>query len=79
MKVLYEGYYVEALLRRKPDSDRWLVRVRVSWQAPMRESHSLEGPPDGFQTQEEAESYGIELGRKWVDDAKSRRDKLLPE
>ncbi len=72
MKVLYESYFIQTIVRRKPDSDRWLVSVRVSRQEDSHVIRWFDGPPDGFQTKEEAESYGIQAGCRWVDDAKSR-------
>ncbi len=77
MKALYESHFIDALLRRKPESDRWLVRVRVSWQGDKREIRWGDGPSDGFETKEEAEKYGIDLGRRWIDEKRSRRDSGL--
>ncbi len=76
MKALYESYFIQAHLRLKLGSDRWLVRVSVSRQGDSHVIRRFDGPPDGFQTKEEAESYGIQVGCRWVDEAKSSRDEL---
>lgn len=76
MKVLYESYFIQAHLRRKPDRDRWLVRVIVSRQEDSHVIRWFDGPPDGFQTEKEAESYAIQVGCRCVDDVKSSRDEL---
>ncbi len=76
MKVLYESYFIQAHLRRKPDRNWWLVRVSVSRQEDSHLIHCFDGPPDGFRSREEAENYAIQVGCRRVDDLKPSRDEL---
>jgi hypothetical protein len=43
--------------------------VLVSWDAEgQRKIHEFHGPVDGFATQKDSESWGVEFGKKWIND-----------
>lgn len=46
----------------------WTVKIEITWKADSRrETERLNAPRDGFKTKEEAETFGIELGKSWID------------
>jgi len=72
METNYNGHWVRSFSRQKPDSDRWVVKVHVL--SPEAQGNftntEFEGPLEGFASQAEAESWGIQHAQKWIDDEK---------
>jgi hypothetical protein len=71
VEMSYHGHRIQAVSREKPDSDRWDVEINVLYpEATGDKNRRFEGPLDGFASKAEAESWGIEAGKKWIDDGK---------
>ena len=67
----YHRHRIQSVSREKPDSDRWDVEINVLYpEADGDKNQRFEGPLDGFASKAEAESWGIEVGQKWIDDGK---------
>jgi hypothetical protein len=63
--------WIQSVSREKPDSDRWIVEINVVYpEADGDKNQRFEGPLDGFPSKAEAESWELEVGRKWIDDGK---------
>jgi hypothetical protein len=66
-----DGHIIEATATQNADTSRWNVRVVVSWeQGTDLTFQSVDGPPEGFETDAEAEGWGIAFGEKWIEDGK---------
>jgi hypothetical protein len=71
MEMNYHGHRIQAVSREKPDSNRWVVEINVLYpEVDVEKNQRFEGPLDGFASKAEAESWGIEIGKKWIDDGK---------
>lgn len=71
MDINYKRHLIESLSDLSPDGNRWLGKVIVLWEdAGTNRSQPFDGPLEGFSTKSEAESWGIQFGRKWIDDGK---------
>jgi hypothetical protein len=71
MDMTYKGHRISSFSRQNPDNCRWLVEIDVLWPEAGRDSNQrFEGPLDGFASKADAESWGIEMGKKWIDDGK---------
>jgi hypothetical protein len=67
----HEGHVIEATATQDRDTSRWNVRVVVSWEQETDLTFQpLGAPEEGFETQTEAEAWGIASGEKWIDDGK---------
>jgi hypothetical protein len=66
-----DGHIIEATATQDAETARWTVHVVVSWERGTDLTFQpLEGPPEGFATEAEAEAWGVALGQKWIDDGK---------
>jgi hypothetical protein len=71
MEMNYHGHRIQAVSREKLDINRWVVEVNVLYpEVDVEKNKRFEGPLDGFASKAEAESWGIEMGKKWIDDGK---------
>jgi hypothetical protein len=71
MEMNYNGHRIQSVSRVKPDSDRWEVEINVLYpEAAGDKNERFEAPLEGFVSKAEAESWGIEVGKKWIDDGK---------
>jgi hypothetical protein len=71
MDTTYKGHWISSFSRQNPDNDRWLVEIDVfSPQAGGGKNQRFEGPLEGFPSQAEAELWGIQVAKKWIDAGK---------
>ena len=71
MIVRHTEHLIEISATAIPNSHNWAATVLVSWDGEgQRNVHEFHGPADGFATQKDSESWGIEFGRKWINDGK---------
>ena len=71
METNYNGHLIRSLGDEKPGTDKWIAKVVVMWPANGQdEIQQFDGPQQGFASKQEAESWGIQFGRKWIDDGK---------
>jgi len=67
----YKQHLIQATALQFADSKKWAVKVIVSWdEAANGELRQFDGPIAGFDSQGEAESWGMQFGRKWIDQGK---------
>jgi len=69
--VHYKHHLIEYFGDRLPFSDKWSGRVRISWNENGKTKLApFDGPVKGFSSLLEAEAWGLQLGKKWIDDGK---------
>ena len=67
MIVRHTEHVIESSAREIPNSHNWAATVLVSRDGEgQRNVHEFHGPVDGFATQKDSESWGVEFGRKWL-------------
>ena len=67
----HDAHIIEATATQNADTTLWTVRAVVPWEQGTDISFQpFDGPPRGFETQAEAEAWGIALGEKWIADGK---------
>ena len=70
MKKNHKRHRIESLGWQAAGKSVWSARVVVSWsQAGTQESRQF-GPAANFRSKAEAETYGIEFAKKWINDGK---------
>ena len=63
MIVKHTGHLIEISASEIPNSHNWAAIVLVSWDGEgQRKIHEFHGPVDGFATQKDSESWGVEFG-----------------
>jgi hypothetical protein len=70
MKIDYNGHTIESVATELPPDEIWCAKVIVSWSQERTEVRQFDGPVTGFRGKGEAEAWGIEFGKKWIDDGK---------
>lgn len=71
METTYKGHRIQVFSHLKPDSHRWTVETHVLQPEINKElSRRFQGPLEGFASRTEAESWGIQTGKKWIDAGK---------
>jgi hypothetical protein len=66
--LLYQGYLIVASSQRIETSGRWGVWVGVYWDANNeRQSKVFNSLPDTFDTKKEAEKFGLQMGKEWIE------------
>jgi len=69
MHEYYKGCHIYSGADLNANTDCWVPKADISWhEGGNRHSRLLAGPDDRFHTKAEAESYAIQMARKWVDD-----------
>jgi len=67
----HENHLIKSIPMHIPDSSRWKVKVLVEWhEGENYRSVPFTGPIDGLASEAEAESWGIQFGKKWIGDGK---------
>ena len=67
----YKNHAIEYFGEPIPFSDKGRGKVRISWnENGTRKISPFDGPIMGFSSLREAESWGLQFGKKWVDDGK---------
>ena len=62
MIVRHTEHVIESSAREIPNSHNWAATVLVSWDREgQRNVHEFYGPVDGFATQKDSESWGVEF------------------
>jgi hypothetical protein len=65
----YNGCHIYSGASINANTHCWTPKAAVAWhERGARHSCSLVGPDDLLHSKEEAESYAIQMARKWVDD-----------
>ena len=71
MQTNYKEHVIQSMAPRANPYSRWHVKIIVSWiEGPTNQMRQFDGPNAGFATQQEAEVWGIEFGKKWINDGK---------
>jgi hypothetical protein len=67
--LLYRQYLIIATGQYDNVKDIWLSIIDLSWgSGPYRGSHVINDSSRSFQTKEEAETFGVEIGKAWIDE-----------
>lgn len=77
MTLERDGHIIRVIAEQIPDTDRWSAKVLISWwsEGDAYKTEQFDGPPDGFGSKIEAESWGLEFGNKNIDIGKSALSK----
>jgi hypothetical protein len=67
MEVEYKGNTIKVTSFRLPESDRWSAKVIVN---NGERIDAIDGATAGYASEREAEAFGLELARQWIDDGK---------
>ena len=67
MELEYKGNTIRLLSAAIPASDRWSARVIVNDGGKIDQ---IDGAVGGYASESEAESWLLQLARKWIDDGK---------
>jgi hypothetical protein len=71
MKINHNGHTIDSIGWQVPDASVWSAKVVVSWfEAGTEKTSKFDGPVTDFRSKAEAETYGIEFAKKWIDDGK---------
>jgi hypothetical protein len=66
--LLYRNYHIIGVAHLNEKTGYWVPTVRVHWRdAGLDHKFELDGPPNRFTTQDEAEDYALSMGRDWID------------
>ena len=66
--LLYKHFLIIATCQYDRVKGAWLSIVDVSWGSdPYRGAHVISDFSKSFQTRDEAETFGVEIGKAWVD------------
>jgi len=67
--LLYKNYLIVATASFDENSQTWTPTVFVSWRTPdgKREFHTIESKAYRFDHRADAETFGIQLAKSWVD------------
>jgi hypothetical protein len=75
MEATYKEHLIQAIAPRQSDNARWMLTVIISWmEGEDNKRQRFEGPSEGFATQEAAELWGIDFGKRWINTGKPGRD-----
>lgn len=66
ISVLYNGYLIVSVAIEEDSTHRWGLTVDITTRQPGLQSHSIYTPYE-FEAKEEAERYGMEEARAWVE------------
>jgi hypothetical protein len=71
MVVNYKNHTIEYFGDPIAFTDKWRGKVRISWdENGTRKVVPFDSPLTGFSSLLEAEAWGLEVGKKWIDDGK---------
>jgi hypothetical protein len=70
MKINHNDHTIESTGWQVPDTSVWSAKVVVSWSKTGAKIQEFDGPVADFRSKAEAETYGIEFAKKWIDDGK---------
>jgi hypothetical protein len=66
--AIYKNHLIISSPTFNPDNQRWSPYVIIAWKTRGRyKRHTIEGLPNLFDIEEEAEEFGVELGKQWTD------------
>jgi hypothetical protein len=66
--LLYDAYLIVASSQRGETTGRWTVWVGVYWGSEgTRESKVFNSLTDTFDTKNEAEKFGLQMGKEWIE------------
>lgn len=67
--LLYKNYLIVASASLDEATQKWTPVVFVSWRTPdgKREFHTIEASLYRFDERTDAEAFGIQLAKSWVD------------
>jgi hypothetical protein len=71
MKKNHKRHAIESFGWQIPDTSVWSAKVVVSWsEGGTEKTNKFDGEVANFRSKAEAETYGIEFAKKWIDDGK---------
>jgi hypothetical protein len=66
--TLYKEHLIVAPATFHPDEQRWIPSVTISWKTGRKyHFHQIKGFPNRFDDKQQAENFGIEAGKAWLD------------
>jgi hypothetical protein len=72
--TLYNEHLVVSRATLHPDEQRWIPSVIISWKVGTQHRfHDIKGFPNRFVQKQEAEDFGIEAAKAWVDERMGQR------
>jgi hypothetical protein len=66
--ILYKEYLVVSSATFHSDEQGWIPSIIISWKTGRRHHfHDIRGVPNRFGDKQEAENFGMEAAKAWVD------------
>jgi hypothetical protein len=67
--TLYHEHLVVSSPIFHPDENRWIPSVIITWKVgTQHQFHDIKGLPNRFDDKQEAEAFGMEAAKAWLDD-----------
>jgi hypothetical protein len=67
--TLYKEHLVVSSPVFSPDENGWIPSVIISWTiGTQHQFHDIKGLPNRFDDKQEAENFGMEAAKAWVDE-----------
>jgi hypothetical protein len=66
--LLYKGRLIVALADLDPVTKMWTPAVTISWRTGHEKLQTLDSLSDSFNNRWNAEAFGLEKGKLWVND-----------
>jgi hypothetical protein len=65
--ALYKDHLVVSSAMFLPDEQQWIPSVIISWKTGnQHQFHDIKGLPDRFNGKQEAENFGMEAAKAWI-------------
>jgi hypothetical protein len=72
MDTNYKNHLIKSVASPIPNSDHWTATVSITWSETNQEQlRKFDGPVAGFPSLGEAESWGVQFAKNWIDDGKA--------
>jgi hypothetical protein len=72
--LVYQGYLIVASSERIETTGKWSIWVGVYWSSNgTRQSQVFKSAADTFDTKDEAEKFGLQMGKEWIEKRKDLR------
>jgi hypothetical protein len=67
--TLYKEHLVVSSATLHPDEQRWIPSAIISWKTGREHQfHDIKGLPNRFDEKLEAENFGLEAAKAWIDE-----------
>jgi hypothetical protein len=71
MNLIHDEYHIESV-GTQTKNGYWAVHVVITWREGTKENSRRIGPFERFDTQNDAESWGLKAAIDWVDSRETR-------